>query len=32
MPQRGNEHGVFEDVGMVAGMKGVTITEHIKQF
>jgi hypothetical protein len=28
MPQNGNEHSVFEDVGMVAGMKGVAITKH----
>jgi hypothetical protein len=28
MPQYGNQHRVLEYVGMVAGMKGVAITEH----
>ena len=28
MLQDGNEHGVLEDVGMVAGVKGVAITKH----
>jgi hypothetical protein len=28
MPKHGNKHSVFENVGMVAGMKGVAITKH----
>jgi hypothetical protein len=28
MPEYGNQHSVFEYVGMVAGMEGVAITEH----
>jgi hypothetical protein len=28
MLQNSNQNSVFEDVGMVAGMKGVAITEH----
>ncbi len=27
--QHGNEHGVLEHVGVVAGMEGVAVTEHV---
>jgi hypothetical protein len=28
VPQNGQQHRVFEDVGVVSGVKGVAITEH----
>jgi hypothetical protein len=28
MPQHGDQGGVFENVGVVAGMEGVAITKH----
>jgi hypothetical protein len=28
MAQNGNQNGVFEHIGMVAGVKSVAVTEH----
>jgi hypothetical protein len=30
MLERGNQHRVLEHVGVVAGMEGVAVAEHVK--